>query len=192
MSPQRGIPLREIDISPVDMQPGELGYTTGRYYIGLPRDTGSVNQSSINDRLRTCALFISKDVRIDRIGVQVAVAQATGSTRLGIYESGDDGFPAKLLLDAGTIDSSTTGFKEITIDQVLRGPRIYWGSYVHNVDSISLRSRGASPSLGFGAGGDVNPDNGVSRTHTFGVLPDPFGAVVFSTQSQNPLYMRVA
>lgn len=177
------------------MQPGELGYTTGRYYIGWPFNAGPVNQTTIADRLRTSALFISKDVRIDRIGVQVQTAQATASTRLGIYESGDDGFPDNLLLDAGTIDSSTTGFKEITIDQVLRGPRIYWGSYVHSISSVELRARGVgqSPSYGFGAGGDTNPNDGLSRTHTFGALPDPFGAVVYSSAfGQNALYMRVA
>ena len=191
MSPRRGLHLRELDTIPLDVFPGDIGYTTGQYYVGIIQDAAPTNQSSIDDNLRASAIYITRNVTIDRIGVQVQVAQATASTRFGIYESGADGLPSKLLIDAGTIDSSTTGFKEITVNQALRGPRIYWGAYVHSIDNVELRSRGVMPSLGFGSGGGTNPNNSVTVSHTFGVLPDPYGTSTITTIDGNALYMRV-
>ncbi len=192
MSPKRGLHLRELNIPPLDVFQGELAYTSGRYYIGVPEKLSPSDQGSVDDQLRTSPFFVSRDIQIDRIGVHVLTAQATGSTRLGIYESGDDGLPHRLLIDAGTVDTSTTGFKEITIAVTLRGPRIYFTSYVHNVDGIGLRSRTDSRSFGFAAGGDTIPGSIVNKTHTFGVLPDPFGAAsVGPGFDSNAIYLRV-
>lgn len=190
--PKRGIHLRNLDIEPLDVFQGELAYASARYYAGHPSAAGAIEQSSIDDNLRCGPMFIARDIQIDRIGIHVLTAQATGSTRLGIYEPGDDGLPGRLLIDAGTVDTSTSGFKEITVDVVLRGPRVYWGAYVHNVDSIGLRVRSNFTSLGFGSGGDVNPDTGVNLTHAFGVLPDPHGGgSIGENFSYNAFYMRV-
>lgn len=63
------------------------------------------------------------DVPLDtytRIGINIHVAQASTTFRLGIYTN-SNGHPGALVLDAGTIDSSTTGEKEITISQALAG-----------------------------------------------------------------------
>ncbi len=193
MSPKRGLHLRELDTVPLDVFPGELGYITGRYYVGMTENAAAINVSSINDSLRTSAIFVTRSVQIDRLGVQVQTAQATSSTRFGIYESGSDGLPDKLLIDAGTIDSSTTGFKEITVDVVLYGPRVYWGAFVHSIDNVQLRGRAILPGLGFASGGGINADDTLTRTHTFGVLPDPFGTpTLISNVDGNCLYWRVA
>ncbi len=191
--PKRGLHLRNLDIEPLDVFQGELAYTSGRYYIGNGQASAATSQSSIDDSLRTSPILIARDIQIDRIGVHVLTAQATGSTRLGIYESGDDGLPGKLLIDAGTVDTSTTGFKEITIAVTLRGPRIYWGSYVHNVDNIALRSHGLDRrSLGYTTGGSSSKEDSLTRSHTFGVLPDPFGTPTFiNNVDPNAIWVRV-
>ena len=80
----------------------------------------------VNDRLRGCYFPVTTDVTLDRIGVSVNTAGAAGSViRLGIYR--DDGAigPDALVLDAGTVDSTTTGRKEIVISQALT-PDNYW------------------------------------------------------------------
>ena len=79
-----------------------------------------------NNRLRGCYFPVTTDVTIDRIGISVNTAGAAGSViRLGIYR--DDGAigPDALVLDAGTLDSTTTGRKEIVISQALT-PDNYW------------------------------------------------------------------
>lgn len=71
-------------------------------------------------------LLIDKTCIADFIGIEVTTVAASGTARLGIYNSGDDSFPSSLLLDAGTVSTTTTtGWREIAISQVLQ-PGLYW------------------------------------------------------------------
>ena len=89
---------------------------------------------------------------IDRIGVEVTTGGTAGAVvRLGIYEPGADGLPATKLLDAGTIDSTSTGFKEITISQALT-PGLHWLAAVAQTAGCSLKGA-SSAQGGFGIGG---------------------------------------
>lgn len=66
---------------------------------------------------------IAVQMTFDRIGIYVYYTGA-GVSRLGIYT--DDGcYPASLVLDAGTVNVATAGWKEIAIDQTLT-PGLYW------------------------------------------------------------------
>lgn len=67
---------------------------------------------------------VNRACTLDRIGLEITVAAASSVVRLGIY--GDtNGAPGTLILDAGTIDSTGTGFKEITISQAIT-PGVIW------------------------------------------------------------------
>ena len=187
MSPKRGTNSDQLRRRP----PGggtmvEPVLATARYYQGNLRVGELATGGGIDDRLRLSPWWIPHDVAVDRIGVEVTTGQATGSTRLGIYESGSDGLPDKLLIDAGTIDSSTTGFKEITIDVKLVGQHLYWTGFVHNVDSIDYRRPSVQdqPSMGRTAGGDTNPVGGMTMNHTFAALPDPVTSLTFGGGNQ--------
>ena len=58
---------------------------------------------------------------LDRIGVDITTAGGVGALyRLGIYDEN-----LNRVLDAGTVDATSTGIKEITINQVLPAG-IYW------------------------------------------------------------------
>ena len=62
----------------------------------------------------------------DRIAVSVQTADAGKSMRLGIYADDDlDGYPDRLVLDAGVVDLGSTGVKAITIDQHLSAGLYY-------------------------------------------------------------------
>jgi hypothetical protein len=75
--------------------------------------------------LRVTPIVIRETMTIDRIGVEVTTVGSAGSvTRLGVWRD-NNGVPGLLLLDAGTVDSTTTGLREITISQLLT-PGIYW------------------------------------------------------------------
>jgi hypothetical protein len=72
--------------------------------------------------------FLSSSITLDRIGAECTGAIASTVYRLGIYNSNSDGYPSSLILDAGTIDTSTTGAKEITISQALTPGLYYFAS----------------------------------------------------------------
>ena len=64
---------------------------------------------------------------LDRLGIShVSTTASSQTVRLGIYNIGTDGGPGSRLLDAGTVDLSTTAaFKPLTISQALSVGRYY-------------------------------------------------------------------
>lgn len=94
---------------------------------------------------RTAPLLLFSGT-LDRIGVAVTTAAGAGGggvVRLGIYSDDGTGRPGTLILDAGTVDATTTGVKEITISQaVTRG--VYWLVAVPQVDGCALRTVSSS------------------------------------------------
>jgi hypothetical protein len=66
------------------------------------------------------SLFLSEAITIDRLGVEVTGANASTTWRIGIYNSDSNGLPSTVLLDAGTVDCSTTGLKTITVSQTIQ------------------------------------------------------------------------
>lgn len=93
-------------------------FSSGYYYTftSAPSDiTVSLGASNINGG----AYFnVSATTTFDRIGVEITSAVASSTVRLGIYNVSNL-LPTTLVLDAGTVDSTTTGVKQITISQTL-------------------------------------------------------------------------
>jgi hypothetical protein len=71
--------------------------------------------------------FIPRAMTVDRIGLEVTTLLNPSTIRLAIYTDVND-VPTALVLDAGTIDSSTTGYKEITISQALNAGWVWLGA----------------------------------------------------------------
>jgi len=69
--------------------------------------------------------------------VQVNAGAASSTVRMGIYESDSSGFPSTLLLDAGTVSSTTSGQKSIVVNQTLSSGR-FW---------IAAVSQGGTPTM---------------------------------------------
>jgi hypothetical protein len=75
--------------------------------------------SAIPDALNVFLRFpVSRSLTLDRIGLEITTLGAASVVRLGIYAE-TAGQPSTLILDAGTIDATSTGVKEITISQAL-------------------------------------------------------------------------
>jgi hypothetical protein len=109
---------------------------------------------------------------IDEMGVEVTTAGA-GLIRLGIYNADVNWVPTTLVLDAGTVDCSTTGVKRLAMSLTLPVGRFY-GCLIANV-SPTLRMY---KSLGSGPSSSVNTNLGTSPatavfnvSRTYGVLP---------------------
>jgi hypothetical protein len=98
-------------------------FVSGRWY-GYPSATAGVQR--IQAEMHGLPIVIGQAVTLQSIGINVTVAGSTGAlARLGIYNDGTDGKPGTLVLDAGTVDCTTTGAKTIAISQTLQ-PGRYW------------------------------------------------------------------
>lgn len=126
----------------------------------------------------------------DRIGVEVSTGAALNVIRLGIRGDDGAGYPLTSLpiLDAGTVDASTTGAKTITIAQTLPVGR-YWlvcvlqggtgaAVYYRNVDPFDATAGNYNP-------GGYTQAGVTGALGTFPVTPVP-------TQVGPNIYMRVA
>jgi hypothetical protein len=136
--------------------------------------------------LKAYPVDIPEDITIDRIGVEVSTAGVQGGggapvVRIGIYnDNGTGKAPGTLLLDAGTVDSSTTGLKEKVISQALPKGR-YWFAVVPQGAPATSTTLRASVS-----GNDLEtPTNPTTFTQAAyqaqapcaGALPSPFGTI---------------
>lgn len=61
---------------------------------------------------------------LSRIGLEVVTGAAGSTHRLAVYAD-NGGVPGALLVDAGNVDSSAVGFKEITISCPVSGPGVW-------------------------------------------------------------------
>jgi len=64
-------------------------------------------------------ILVPANQTFDRIACEILVPGAGSVVRLGIYTCDVHGFPSTRVLDAGTVDASTAGVKEISISQAL-------------------------------------------------------------------------
>lgn len=62
--------------------------------------------------------IVPRSITIDRIGIHVTTGVATTNCRIGIYNSAND-LPTSLIADLGSVDTSSTGVKELTVSQVI-------------------------------------------------------------------------
>ena len=100
-------------------------YISGSYYgpAVVPDYSGG---TSANGNMYLTEFPVTADVTLDRLAINCHTTGSAGSVcRLGIYRDNGAIGPDALVLDAGTVDTSTTGRKEATISQALT-PDLYW------------------------------------------------------------------
>lgn len=163
------------------------GYASSRYYFGIGYRyfSNSGNAAVTANRLYARPFVISPGETFTRIGVYVDVG-SSGNARLGVYNS-ENGVPTDLVADLGTVDTSTSGEKEITISQNLPAgayalavifsgtPEMYFAQQDNEMTTYLL---GCSASQG------ATDTTGVYRAQTYGALPDPFGGSLTYMNSQ--------
>ena len=88
--------------------------------------TASINTTSFTkSRLYLHPLFISESITIDRLAVECTLLALSTTFRIGIYNSDSNGVPTTVVLDAGTVDTTSTGLKSITVNQSLSAGLYY-------------------------------------------------------------------
>lgn len=90
--------------------------------------------------------FVSKAFRVTDLAIEVTTAGA-GLARIGIYAADQDWQPTTRVMDAGTVDISTTGVKTITGLTVDLPTGAYLAVVNSNVDAQTRAYRGAGVGL---------------------------------------------
>lgn len=134
-------------------RPGRVG----AWYTPVTDSLAAVATTA--NRLYLSPLWLPGPRRYDRIGVRVLVAVAATTVRLGVYSDTGAHRANARLLDAGTIDSSSAGTKEIIINQQL--PEFCWLACVSN----------GAPQIHFGSNVGVIPSEDMIQ-HTGYFLAD--------------------
>jgi hypothetical protein len=156
----------------------------GRYYDVRNVLGGGLSSTGYNvDELRAYPFYVGPNgFTADRIGLENMSVSVGGSVaRLGIYAMHATEFkPDALILDAGTVSLTTTGAKEITINQALSpGPPHYmvWLSEINNVAASAQYECifPALPVFGSDTFGTIR-SSWVKLSVSYGSLPNPFTA----------------
>ncbi len=176
---------------------GQLGalasprWTTPGWMIN---DRAALNTTS--GRILYVPIFVARRTTYDRIGIEVDTSPGASLIRLGIYDSLDD-LPNNLVVDAGTIDSSTTGSKEIVISETLdRG--FYFTAAIANavvgVLGIDINRFISAPVGGSGATVDERHADHIYVSgfvgDVAGGLQDPARAPTTAARERNNVQLR--
>lgn len=149
-----------------------------RYNNGLAVVSTSTTTAIVINSLRAYPINIPRVMSIDRIAVHITTG-TTGNIRLGIYNDNGSGLPGTLALDSGNMAITGTGVLTATVSITLQ-PGVYWLAYVTDTANTLAGFAASGPFLnvlGFGSASfNAGIGNMVLVAHTFGALPDPFGA----------------
>lgn len=162
----------------------------GRWLTPTPAIATAETTSLTTDKLYAYPLAIARALTIDRLGLYVSVA-ASGNARLGIYNDNGNVYPGSLLLDAGAVDISTTGIKEIIISQALT-KGLYWLALICSAEPTVYKGQGAHSPLG-----RSNTTLKSIYSHYYksgvgyGALSDPFVSGAGLTSSATAAYTAV-
>lgn len=127
-------------------------FRSGYYALGMPFTGTPQTLAMTLSRQYFIPYFVPVRRAFDRIGINVLTAGTSNAVRLGIYANAG-GTPGVLLLDAGTVSSTTTGLKEATISLTL-DPGWYWMS--------CAAQGGTAPNITFYPTGTVSPATSAS------------------------------
>lgn len=151
-----------------------IGNYYGTFLTGGAQTTQGI--ASANS-LRAFPFYLPITTSFDKMAIRVTTL-ATGTTpriRLGIYEDNGNNYPGKLILDAGEVNVSTTGVKELDINVKLPGGKLYWLVLIgQDTASLVVAASAATnvlPILGYESDLSGTPLAGWAATQTYGALP---------------------
>jgi hypothetical protein len=167
--------------------------TTAGRYIAPPDGWGTGFLTGVG-YLRCKQLSIPTTITVDRIAVNIQAAGSAGAVvRLGIYES-NNGVPGALILDAGTVDATSTGTKTITISQTLAAGYYYLAAVGQGQGSqVTGNAYSASQQI-VPIDGTFHVGNGLvsyTKSGVTGALPDPLNPNMISNVYPN-IQLRLA
>lgn len=126
-----------VEVAP----PYSIGLVANRYY-SAPYDTIAAAAISTNV-IYLVPVYVPQRTTVTKLGFQVTTAATTGGlARLGIYRA-QNGQPTELIIDAGTVATTSLGAKEITINTRLDSGTYFIAANFNIACSINFHSGNA-------------------------------------------------
>ncbi len=129
------------------------------------------------NNMRAVPFMSGRGGTLDRIGIEVTTAVA-GNIRIGIYDNTSDTYlyPKNLLVDSGSLNTSTTGMKTAIINLALNPNSLYWFVILNDAaPSIRyLTGGGCAILLGVGPVIGATMSGFLTVSQVFGALPATF------------------
>lgn len=171
------------------------GYRSGIYYPHSSYVSGVSNNTPIpQSAIAYTPMIIYSAVTIDRIGLNVSTAVSNALCRLAIY-SNVSALPGNLIVDAGELDCSTIGGKEIPVSLTL-SPGVYWFAgtvpTTNSVPNITIISSNFSNVSVLGQSSISTNSNCVLRqgSYTYAAYPStaPVNSLSYFVNNNCPLF----
>ena len=164
------------------------GIAVGRRYSALnARDSLTASTLFTIGWEWAIPIYIPERTTFDKIGCEVTTAVASSNIRLGIRKAAA-GVASDLVLDAGQVDSSSTGAKEATISQELEAGVYFLTAAAQ--DGASAPSINWISTDGFSGIFGIDTSNTVAScmyaTGSTGALPSSYGTVNYSGTALAP------
>ena len=159
-------------------------YPTGTDHILIPThlDTLAATLTMANGTAVGIPVYFEKGQTLSALIIEVTTAQAGTGIKMAMYSANANGTPNALLVDAGTIDCSTTGIKTLVISTAV-SKGMYW--LVLKSDSNTVVIRGVAPTNISCFLGTLTTNMSTFRTGLRQAIgyaaawADPFGAVTY-------------
>jgi hypothetical protein len=135
----------------------------------------TVSTALTANRIYAHPFVVPKTITLDRIAVNCTTLGTASNLRLGIY-SDSNSEPGSLVLDAGAVDTTTTGVKALTINQQLTAG-LYWLAAVSNNGTHAFRVPAIASTVNvFGVASTLPTGVGTHfyAAQTYGALPSTF------------------
>jgi len=156
------------------------GVATNRYYHGFGYSGNTTGTQTVTaNRHYATPFHIADTDTFTRIGMEITTG-AAGLARLGIY-TWVDGLPGTLILDCGTVDTTSIALVEATISQTLT-PGTYAVTAVFNATPTVRNKSGQEVVTHFfgevGNAGSSDAPGSLYNSFSYAALPASFGGSV--------------
>lgn len=118
----------------VDVSVVRVPKVSGHYLINVAGHSALVATSG---QLCLAPVYLEEAIAINEIGAEVTVSAAGSSVRAAIYGSDANGRPSSLVVESGTLDSTTIGKKTAVVSATIPRGISWWG----------LVGQGGSPTM---------------------------------------------
>ena len=184
-----------------------MGATMNQWY-GAPADATGLTTAVLTTTatIRVLPFVAQKVMTINGISVSVQTTAASAQVRLGLYRDSGGGYPQELVVDAGTVATTTTGHRTIcpsgctttgdgTLPVTIQ-PGLYWIAINNNSIAHTLRGYAVAnlnPVTGYPTSYGTLRNVGWQVASTYTNLPTPFpsGATATTAVPLPAVTMRI-
>lgn len=157
------------------------------YYVSPIITPSATTSAVLADRVYYQPFFLP-NISVDRIGIEVTTG-AAGNCRLGIDLGDGAGMPSTLLLDAGTVDTTSIAVVEASFTALTLPPRVVWVAAVFDATpTCRTGTPVASHLMGTSAPGSAF--RSISAAFTYGTLPSTATAPTTFTAQAPIIFLR--